>query len=350
MTGSKSLKRIEEMRRQLKEGKSTLKVTVGGRDYGVPLYESTTPESDVDKLIASGKVDSIMPKSKKGGKLQQFKLSPTLDFNMELLKKSSQVRFSYYNRGSAHERVMLIQVGEVGTPDILIHTFECSPKSKGSERHILPDANYRIALAGSANDPKIDPTSLGQNIRGMPMSESFKTSVGDVEEVSGALSPSSKYRRQWFMRSNSGFDYKISETVMGDFECSCKGWTMHTPRKDCKHITAVKQKLASFAFDTLSPEPPEDLDKLLSEVATTNAFPVKHSDLPFTVDKRGNPFCLREHLVKTKDGSKIKTPVKIEMEFQWGSVRCPRCGFTVTEQQYLDALNSQKTPERPYPH
>lgn len=26
-----------------------------------------------------------------------------------------------------------------------------------------------------------------------------------------------------------------------EWRCSCRGWTMHTPRKDCKHIRHVKQ-------------------------------------------------------------------------------------------------------------
>ena len=25
-----------------------------------------------------------------------------------------------------------------------------------------------------------------------------------------------------------------------EWRCSCRGWTMHTPRRDCKHITHVK--------------------------------------------------------------------------------------------------------------
>ena len=35
-------------------------------------------------------------------------------------------------------------------------------------------------------------------------------------------------------------EYIVSETVDGEWQCSCKAWTTHLPRKDCKHVRKAK--------------------------------------------------------------------------------------------------------------
>ena len=38
--------------------------------------------------------------------------------------------------------------------------------------------------------------------------------------------------------------YMVSRESYGDvWSCSCRGWTMHMPRKDCKHIREVRAEL-----------------------------------------------------------------------------------------------------------
>ncbi len=50
-----------------------------------------------------------------------------------------------------------------------------------------------------------------------------------------------EYKRQWVVESSSGRGrYTISENFDGTFECSCRGWTGHYPRTDCKHIREVQ--------------------------------------------------------------------------------------------------------------
>lgn len=50
---------------------------------------------------------------------------------------------------------------------------------------------------------------------------------------------------QWRVASSSGHgDYVVSKYSDGDYSCGCKGWTMHTPRRDCKHIALVRAGLA----------------------------------------------------------------------------------------------------------
>lgn len=40
--------------------------------------------------------------------------------------------------------------------------------------------------------------------------------------------------------SHPGVWYVVTETVSGEWQCSCVGWTRHTPRRDCKHIRWCK--------------------------------------------------------------------------------------------------------------
>ena len=39
---------------------------------------------------------------------------------------------------------------------------------------------------------------------------------------------------------NKPNDYIVSETVEGEWQCSCKAWTTHKPRRDCKHIDKAR--------------------------------------------------------------------------------------------------------------
>lgn len=39
---------------------------------------------------------------------------------------------------------------------------------------------------------------------------------------------------------NKPNDYIVSETTEGEWQCSCKAWTTHKPRIDCKHIIKAK--------------------------------------------------------------------------------------------------------------
>ena len=49
------------------------------------------------------------------------------------------------------------------------------------------------------------------------------------------------YMNQWKWPSNSSDkEYTISLTFEGQFQCSCRGWTMQVPRRDCTHIRQLK--------------------------------------------------------------------------------------------------------------
>ena len=47
--------------------------------------------------------------------------------------------------------------------------------------------------------------------------------------------------QSWDVPSSDGSrSYKVSEGMRGEWGCSCPAWTRHTPRRDCKHIKAIK--------------------------------------------------------------------------------------------------------------
>lgn len=50
-----------------------------------------------------------------------------------------------------------------------------------------------------------------------------------------------QYKDQKVVKSSDGRrDYIVSLNFDGTYECSCRGWTSHVPRQDCKHIQLVK--------------------------------------------------------------------------------------------------------------
>lgn len=59
--------------------------------------------------------------------------------------------------------------------------------------------------------------------------------------VHGASANGVQYQIQFSVQSSSHADryYTISLTQAGEWQCSCRGWTMHVPRRDCRHIQEV---------------------------------------------------------------------------------------------------------------
>lgn len=50
-----------------------------------------------------------------------------------------------------------------------------------------------------------------------------------------------KWVKRWVVHSESGNgDYIVGQDKDGNWGCSCRGWTSHVPRTDCKHIRLVK--------------------------------------------------------------------------------------------------------------
>lgn len=56
---------------------------------------------------------------------------------------------------------------------------------------------------------------------------------------------SKQYEAHWKVESDSsaGKFYTVSQNFDGSYECSCRGWCTHTPRRDCRHILYVKSGL-----------------------------------------------------------------------------------------------------------
>ncbi len=58
---------------------------------------------------------------------------------------------------------------------------------------------------------------------------------------------------QWTVPSDSNpeREYVISRMDDESYACGCLGWTMHYPRRDCKHIALVKSGLGGRMVDPL---------------------------------------------------------------------------------------------------
>lgn len=61
-----------------------------------------------------------------------------------------------------------------------------------------------------------------------------------------------KWKEKFYVPSSSGEAvYTVGLSHSGDWACGCIGWTRHVPRKDCKHIRAIKaeqsQRTAAMA-------------------------------------------------------------------------------------------------------
>lgn len=47
---------------------------------------------------------------------------------------------------------------------------------------------------------------------------------------------------RWCVPSSRGSgQHIVAQDAEGNFACSCIGWTRHVPRRDCRHITEVKE-------------------------------------------------------------------------------------------------------------
>lgn len=61
-----------------------------------------------------------------------------------------------------------------------------------------------------------------------------------------------KWIAQWKVKSSTGSGlYTVSLGRDGKYACSCPAWTRNMPRKDCKHITDVRENV--IAKDWLKP-------------------------------------------------------------------------------------------------
>ena len=54
------------------------------------------------------------------------------------------------------------------------------------------------------------------------------------------MAQADKWLQQWTVQGSVSVPYTVSVATGNEWACSCVGWTRHSPRKDCKHITRVK--------------------------------------------------------------------------------------------------------------
>ena len=73
----------------------------------------------------------------------------------------------------------------------------------------------------------------------------LKREEGDIWEIPATSSP--LWTKQWGYQGSAKEPYIISKknkidggTTNDGWACSCRAFTQHSPRKDCKHIINVK--------------------------------------------------------------------------------------------------------------
>ena len=58
----------------------------------------------------------------------------------------------------------------------------------------------------------------------------------------------SRWAQQWPVQGSTGTLYTVSIDHEGHWACGCRGWTMHMPRRDCKHIREVQGRASVQAL------------------------------------------------------------------------------------------------------
>jgi len=79
------------------------------------------------------------------------------------------------------------------------------------------------------------------------MANYLKRAEGDIWEIPASSSP--LWVRQWGYQGSAKEPYIVSKknkvdggTSSDGWACSCRAFTQHSPRKDCKHIINVKHQ------------------------------------------------------------------------------------------------------------
>jgi hypothetical protein len=180
-------------------------------------------------------------------------------------------------------------------------------------------------MPSSGIDLEGDSVLIGNRIEGnMSGSYAAQPKMRLVQEIKTV---SSRYTRQWrYPTGKEDGYYTVSGRPDGEFECSCLGWTRHTPRRDCKHIAGLKVMIKSGTFII----PPRE-----GGVATDNVR-----------DKESDPSSWR---IPDDESDPLCTKCDLLMEPNWGFWRCPKCGLTVGEEAYFVELQKHKPPELSYP-
>jgi hypothetical protein len=94
-------------------------------------------------------------------------------------------------------------------------------------------------------------------------------SIARLPGTSGA------YKELYQIESDSrpGAFYVTARKADGAWGCSCPAWCFHTPRRDCKHIQAVKARLSGAAVPVVGKDValPDSVKKAISRFALLDA-------------------------------------------------------------------------------
>ena len=72
--------------------------------------------------------------------------------------------------------------------------------------------------------------------------DSWGTRPKEMMMMVRRLEPKGNWKYRWEAPSSSSDAvYVVAMSEAGHWACGCRGWTMHVPRRDCRHILAVKE-------------------------------------------------------------------------------------------------------------
>lgn len=76
----------------------------------------------------------------------------------------------------------------------------------------------------------------------VPMPKATPMQNGEIKKLPRGNAPA--FSDQWAVQGIAKAPYIVTQklAILMRWQCSCPNWTQHTPRIDCKHIVAVKQK------------------------------------------------------------------------------------------------------------
>jgi hypothetical protein len=106
-----------------------------------------------------------------------------------------------------------------------------------------------IDMKGKPKPLSMLPKSTGSNQFNSPIKKPVlvKREEGDVWEIPATSSP--LWTKQWAYQGSAKEPYIISKkkhvdgrTSSDGWACSCRAFTQHSPRKDCKHIINIKHQ------------------------------------------------------------------------------------------------------------
>lgn len=96
------------------------------------------------------------------------------------------------------------------------------------------------------------------------------------------------YLTKWCIYSENSGNHIVSLCDDGTYQCDCKGWTMHTPRRNCKHIWRVidekPEPMNKANWDMLKGKKKKTKDAIAKMMESENPLPSENTQNIFNIN------------------------------------------------------------------